>query len=115
MYLIFFWVKREKNKQKRKPVCSGRDVAGRRQKHTRVMMPSRSPSWAGLCCLLRGLELPLLGGQEQAHEEAGCRLRELTDLKRQRYVRQQKKHRCIEQSFGLCGRRRGWDDLGEWH
>jgi len=20
-----------------------------------------------------------------------------------------------EQSFGLCGRGRGWDDLGEWH
>ena len=31
------------------------------------------------------------------------------------YGRQQKKHRCIEQSFGLCGRGRGWDDLGEWH
>ena len=31
------------------------------------------------------------------------------------YVRQQKRHRRIEQSFGLCGRGRGWDDLGEWH
>ena len=31
------------------------------------------------------------------------------------YARQQKRHRCIEQSFGLCGRWRGWDDLGEWH
>ena len=31
------------------------------------------------------------------------------------YVRQQKRHRCIEQSFGLCGTGRGWDDLGEWH
>ena len=31
------------------------------------------------------------------------------------YARQQKRHRCIEQSFGHCGRRRGWDDLGEWH
>ena len=31
------------------------------------------------------------------------------------YVRQQKRHRCIEQCFGLGGRRRGWDDLGEWH
>ena len=30
------------------------------------------------------------------------------------YTRQQKRHWCIEQSFGLCGRR-GWDDLGEWH
>ena len=31
------------------------------------------------------------------------------------YGRQQKRHRCIEQSFGLCGRERGWDDMGEWH
>ena len=29
------------------------------------------------------------------------------------YAREQKRHRCIEQSFGLCGRWRGWDDLGE--
>ena len=31
------------------------------------------------------------------------------------YARQQKRHRCIEQTLGLCGRGRGWDDLGEWH
>ena len=31
------------------------------------------------------------------------------------YTRQQKRHRCIEQSFGLCGRVQGWDDLGEWY
>ena len=31
------------------------------------------------------------------------------------YAREQKRHRCIEQSFGLCGRGRGWDDLGERH
>ena len=31
------------------------------------------------------------------------------------YARQQKSHWCIEQSFGLCGRGRGWEDLGEWH
>ena len=30
-------------------------------------------------------------------------------------MRQQKRHRGIEQSFGLCGRGRGWDDWGEWH
>ena len=30
-------------------------------------------------------------------------------------MRQQKRHWCIEQSFGLCGRGREWDDLGEWH
>ena len=31
------------------------------------------------------------------------------------YTRQQKRYRCIEQSFGLCGRGQGWDGLGEWH
>ena len=31
------------------------------------------------------------------------------------YARQQKRHRCIEQTFRLCGRGKGWDDLGEWH
>ena len=31
------------------------------------------------------------------------------------YTRQQKRHWCIEQSFGLCGRGRGWGDLEEWH
>ena len=30
-------------------------------------------------------------------------------------TRQQKRHWCIEQSYGLCGRGRGWDDLGEWY
>ena len=30
-------------------------------------------------------------------------------------ARQQKRHRCIQQFYGLCGRERGWDDLGEWH
>ena len=31
------------------------------------------------------------------------------------YMRQQKRHKCIEQSFGLCCRGWGWNDLGEWH
>ena len=31
------------------------------------------------------------------------------------YARQKKRHRCKEQTFGLCGRRRGWDDLREQH
>ena len=30
-------------------------------------------------------------------------------------TRQQKRHWCIEQSCGLCGRWRGWNDLGEQH
>ena len=29
------------------------------------------------------------------------------------YARQKKRHRCIEQTCGLCGIRRGWDDLRE--
>jgi len=28
-------------------------------------------------------------------------------------MRQQKRHWCIEQSYGLCGRGRGWEDLRE--
>ena len=31
------------------------------------------------------------------------------------YTRQEKRHRCIKQSFGLCGRGRGWNDMGERH
>ena len=31
------------------------------------------------------------------------------------YAREQKRHRCIEESFGLRGRRRGKDDLREEH
>jgi len=29
------------------------------------------------------------------------------------YARQQKRHSCKEQTFGLCGRRGGWDGLRE--
>ena len=31
------------------------------------------------------------------------------------FARQTKRHRYKEQTFGLCGRRRGWDDLREQH
>ena len=31
------------------------------------------------------------------------------------YARQKKRHRNIEQNFGLYGRRQGWDDLREQH
>ena len=27
------------------------------------------------------------------------------------YAKQKKRHRCIEQTFGLCGRMQGWDIL----
>ena len=29
------------------------------------------------------------------------------------YAKQKKRHRCTEQTLGLCGRRRGWDVLRE--
>ena len=31
------------------------------------------------------------------------------------YAKQKERHRCIEQNFGLCGRRRGWDVSREQH
>ena len=31
------------------------------------------------------------------------------------YAKQKKRHRCIEQTFVLCGRRRGWDVSREQH
>ena len=31
------------------------------------------------------------------------------------YAEQEKRHRCIEPSFRLCGRRRGWDVSREQH
>ena len=31
------------------------------------------------------------------------------------YAKQKKRHRCTEQTFGLCGRRRGWEVSKEQH
>ena len=31
------------------------------------------------------------------------------------YAKQKKRHRCTEQTFGLCGRRWGWDVLRKQH
>ena len=31
------------------------------------------------------------------------------------YAKQKKRHRCTEQTLGLCGRRRGWEVLREEH
>ena len=31
------------------------------------------------------------------------------------YAKQKKRHRCTDQTFGLCGRRRGWDVSREQH
>ena len=31
------------------------------------------------------------------------------------YAKQKKRHRCTEQTFGLCGRTQGWDVSREQH
>ena len=31
------------------------------------------------------------------------------------YAEQKKRHRCTEQTFGLCGRKQGWDVSREQH
>ena len=31
------------------------------------------------------------------------------------YAKQKERHRCTEQTFRLCGRRRGWDVQKEQH
>ena len=31
------------------------------------------------------------------------------------YMQNRKRHRCTEQTFGICGRRRGWDVSREQH
>ena len=49
------------------------------------------------------------------HEVWQIALKLLNNYSQVYCARQQKRHRCVEQSFGLCGRGRGGDDLGEWH
>ena len=50
-------------------------------------------------------------GQKEKHQYIYMEFRKMVTMTL--YVRQQKRHRCKEESFGLCGRRRGWDDLRE--
>ena len=38
---------------------------------------------------------------------------EITQKEKHQYSILMHRHRCIDQSFGLCGRGQGWDDLGE--
>ena len=58
-----------------------------------------------LTCLLRNL----YAGQEAIYME----FRKMVTITL--CTRQQNRHWCIEQSYGLCGRGRGWENLGEWH
>ena len=52
----------------------------------------------------------LLMKVKEEGEKAGLKMVMIT-----LYAREQKRHRCIEQTFGFCGRGRGWNDSGEWH
>ena len=39
----------------------------------------------------------------------------VSDISMTLYAKQKERHRRIEQTFGLCGRRQGWDVLKEQH
>ena len=52
--------------------------------------------------------LPSMGSHRVRHDSSDLAAATMT-----LYARQQKRHRCKEQTFGLCGRRRGWDDMRE--
>ena len=63
----------------------------------------------------RGIELQILSS-ENTNTVYWCIYMEFRKMVTMTlYARQQKRHRCIEQSLGLCGSRWGWDDLREWH
>ena len=54
--------------------------------------------------------------QKEKHQYSICLYMEFRKMvMKTLYASQQKRYRCIELSFELCGRGRGWDSLGEWH
>ena len=63
----------------------------------------------------RGKMIIFVGSHWQSFQRYGKILEDFLKLMITLYVRQQKRHRYIQQSYGLCGRGRGWNDLGEWH
>ena len=83
----------------------------RRKWHpTPVFLPGESCGWRSLvgCCPW--------GHTESDTTEATWHSMEFRKmLTMTLYARQQKRHRCKEQTVGLCGRRRGWDDLRKQH
>ena len=40
---------------------------------------------------------------------------EKEEMKNPRVSKRKEILKIMEQSYGLCGRGRGWEDLGEWH
>ena len=59
-----------------------------------------------------GLACCNLWGRKESHMTKWLKWTELNDNP---VCETAKETQIIEQSFGLCGRGRGWDDLGEWH
>ena len=51
--------------------------------------------------------------QKEKHQHSILMYMEFRKMVMTLYVTQQKRQRCKEQTFGLCGKRRGWDDLRE--
>ena len=55
-----------------------------------------------------------MSGKKKKHQYSKCIYTEFRKVVTMTlYARQQKRHRCNEQSFVLCGRRQGWYDLRE--
>ena len=76
MYLILFWVKRKKNKNKqtkKENQCAGGGMQQAGGRHIPESWCPAGPSCARLCCLLWGLERPRvfipLCGQRKQHQE----------------------------------------------
>ena len=63
--------------------------------------------------LMRWIKLEPIIQSEVSQKEKHIYLEFIKMVMMTLYARQQKRHRCIEQRFGLCGRRGGWDDLRE--
>ena len=68
--------------------------------------------------LMRWMKLePIIQSEVNQKEKHQYGIRIYTEFRRMvtitLYARQQERHRCIEQSFRLCGRGQGWDDMGE--
>ena len=77
----------------------------------KVRVKSLSHIWLFMTPWTVAHQAPLSMGFSRQEYWSGVPLPSLITL----YMIQQKRHWCIEQSFGLCGRGTGWDDLGEWH
>ena len=79
-------------------------------------VPSPTGIWAIWCVLSshRARNGSSLSDDASNEEEA---IMEGTDVRQapSRELQMLSLCRQTEQSFGLCGRGRGWDDLGEWH